>query len=135
MPLSKAKKSEYFNKMTGFLETYTKVFVVQVDNVGSQQMNATRKQMRGTAEILMGKNTLMRKVLKEFLEKNPNHFHASLDAKVDKAVLLASLFPLSTLLTILTLFSFCFGFFFIYCRWRVTLDLFLRILIYRKLEI
>ena len=82
MPLSKAKKSEYFIKMTGYLETFTKVFVVQVDNVGSQQMNATRKQMRGTAEILMGKNTLMRKVLKEFLEKNPGHFHASLDAKM-----------------------------------------------------
>ena len=38
--------------------------------------------MRGTAEILMGKNTLMRKVLKDFLEKNPDHFHASLDAKM-----------------------------------------------------
>jgi large subunit ribosomal protein LP0 len=64
------------------LNTYTKVFVVIVDNVGSQQMNITRKQMRGKAEILMGKNTLMRKVLKTFLAANPDHFHAALDAKM-----------------------------------------------------
>lgn len=42
MPLSKAKKAEYLKKMTSYLETYTKVFVVQVDNVGSQQMNASK---------------------------------------------------------------------------------------------
>lgn len=68
--------------MTQLLNTYSKVFVVIVDNVGSQQMNITRKQMRGKAEILMGKNTLMRKVLKDFLEENPEHFHASLDVKM-----------------------------------------------------
>ena len=64
------------------LGTYTKAFVVLVDNVGSQQMNVTRKQMRGIAEILMGKNTLMRKVLKDFLEENPGHFVASLEEKM-----------------------------------------------------
>ena len=31
--------------MTTMLNTYSKVFVVIVDNVGSQQMNITRKQM------------------------------------------------------------------------------------------
>jgi len=82
MPLSKDKKKEYFKKMTRLLSTYTKVFVVTVDNVGSQQMNATRKSMRGTAEVLMGKNTLMRKVLKEFLEANPGHFYSTLEAKM-----------------------------------------------------
>jgi len=82
MPLSKDKKKEYFEKMTRMLSTYTKVFVVTVDNVGSQQMNATRRSMRGKAEILMGKNTLMRKVLKEFLEANPDHFYASIEPKL-----------------------------------------------------
>jgi len=82
MPLSKDKKKEYFIKMTRLLSTYTKVFVVQVDNVGSQQMNATRRSMRGIAEILMGKNTLMRKVLKEFLDANPNHFYATIEPKL-----------------------------------------------------
>jgi len=82
MPLSKDKKKDYHEKMTRMLNTYTKVFVVSVDNVGSQQMNATRKSMRGKAEILMGKNTLIRKVLREFLEKNPGHFFTTLEAQV-----------------------------------------------------
>jgi len=82
MPLSKTKKAEYFVKMTRLLNTYSKVFVVVVDNVGSQQMNVTRKQMRGIAEILMGKNTLMRKILKDFLEANPGHYHANLEVKM-----------------------------------------------------
>jgi len=82
MPLSKTKKTEYCAKMTTMLNTYSKVFIVDVDNVGSQQMNITRKQMRGKAEILMGKNTLMRKVLKDFLEANPDHYHASLEVKM-----------------------------------------------------
>jgi len=51
MPLSKQKKNEYFIKLNRMLSTYTKVFVVTVDNVGSQQMNMTRKSMRGTAGL------------------------------------------------------------------------------------
>jgi large subunit ribosomal protein LP0 len=82
MPLSKDKKKEYFEKMTRLLSTYDKVFVVGVDNVGSQQMNSTRKAMRGKAEILMGKNTLMRKVLSDFLEANPGHFYAAIEEKM-----------------------------------------------------
>jgi large subunit ribosomal protein LP0 len=45
-------------------------------------MNATRKSMRGLAEILMGKNTLMKKVLKEFLAANPGHFYANIEHKM-----------------------------------------------------
>lgn len=78
MPLSKEKKNEYYSKMTTMLSTYTKCFVVKVDNVGSQQMNLTRKSMRGTAEVLMGKNTLMRKILGDFLEANPGHMFTTL---------------------------------------------------------
>lgn len=80
MPLSKTKKAEYLDKMSKMLTTYSKCFVVGIDNVGSQQLNLTRLQMRGSAEILMGKNTLMRKVLKYFLEENPGHYHGALDA-------------------------------------------------------
>ena len=72
MPLSKEKKKEYFVKMTRILETYQKLFIVDVTNVGSSQMNDTRAALRGRGEILMGKNTLMRKVLAGFLEENGN---------------------------------------------------------------
>lgn len=78
MPLSKEKKADYFIKMKRILSTYNKVFVVGVTNVGSQQMNATRQSMRGCAEILMGKKTLMKRVLAEFLEENPDHFYKDL---------------------------------------------------------
>lgn len=82
MPLSKTKKAEYFEKLYGLLSTYNKCFVVEVDNVGSQQMNKTRKEMRGISEVLMGKNTLIKKVLKDFLEKNPGHFYENIIPKV-----------------------------------------------------
>lgn len=41
-------------------------------------MQVTRKQMRGTAEILMGKNTLIRKVFHQFLTDNPDHPYQAL---------------------------------------------------------
>jgi large subunit ribosomal protein LP0 len=82
MPLSKAKKEIYVQKMEVMLDTYSKVFVVLVDNVGSQQMNMTRKMMRGTAEVLMGKNTLMRKVLRNYLDKHPDSPYGNLLPKV-----------------------------------------------------
>jgi large subunit ribosomal protein LP0 len=51
MPLSKERKSEYFQKMKTLLDTYSKVFVVQVDNVTSKQMQQTRHDMRNEAEV------------------------------------------------------------------------------------
>jgi len=46
-------------------------FIIDVDNVGSKQLQITRKELRGKAEILMGKNTMMRKCIKEYVEANP----------------------------------------------------------------
>lgn len=71
MPLSPERKAEYFERMKELLGTYTKLFVVDVDNVGSMQLQVTRKALRGKAEILMGKNTMMRKVIKQYVEENP----------------------------------------------------------------
>lgn len=82
MPLSKEKKAAYFGKMQNIMSTYNKLFIVDVTNVGSKQMNDTRLQMRGFAEILMGKNTLMKKVLADFLEKNPGHMWEALKDKL-----------------------------------------------------
>jgi len=82
MPISKEKKALYFARMQSILSKYSKVFIVHVDNVGSSQMNKTRLQMRGKAEILMGKNTLMRKVLDDFVQQNPGHHFDELDARM-----------------------------------------------------
>jgi len=72
MPLSPERKKEYFERMKMLLSTYTKCFIVSIDNVGSQQLQETRKALRGSAELLMGKNTMMRKVISDYVEENPN---------------------------------------------------------------
>jgi large subunit ribosomal protein LP0 len=71
MPLSSARKTEYFTKMKELMTDYSKAFVVEIDNVGSQQIQDTRRALRGRAEILMGKNTMMRKCIREYAEENP----------------------------------------------------------------
>mmetsp|Transcript_7544 Transcript_7544/g.10227 ORF Transcript_7544/g.10227 Transcript_7544/m.10227 type:complete len:323 (-) Transcript_7544:48-1016(-) len=71
MPLSAERKTEYFVRMKELLGTYQKCFIVQVDNVGSSQLQNTRRSLRGKSEILMGKNTMMRKCIREYCEENP----------------------------------------------------------------
>jgi large subunit ribosomal protein LP0 len=71
MPLSPERKKEYFERMKSMLSEYNKAFVVEIDNVGSKQLQDTRSGLRGKAEILMGKNTMMRKCMKEYMEENP----------------------------------------------------------------
>jgi len=71
MPLSAERKAEYFDTFKNLLSTYSKLFIVEIDNVGSKQLQDTRKTLRGKAEVLMGKNTMMRKCLKEYVEENP----------------------------------------------------------------
>ncbi|VDN50564.1 unnamed protein product [Dracunculus medinensis] len=65
-------KSNYFLKIIKFLEEYPKCFIVGVDNVGSKQMQEIRHAMRGHAEILMGKNTMIRKAIRGHLSSNPD---------------------------------------------------------------
>jgi large subunit ribosomal protein LP0 len=72
MPLSAERKAEYFEHMKELMTTYTKCFVVEIDNVGSMQLQQTRMALRGTAEVLMGKNTMMRKCIREYIEENPD---------------------------------------------------------------
>ena len=71
MPLSAEKKTAYFERMKELLSTYSKAFIVEVDNVGSSQLQNTRRALRGSAEVLMGKNTMMRKIIREYVEENP----------------------------------------------------------------
>jgi len=64
-------KSKYFIKLINALDEYEKFFIVGVDNVGSNQMQQIRISLRGSAEVLMGKNTMMRKVIRGRLDQNP----------------------------------------------------------------
>ena len=70
---SRERKEEYFERMEELLDSYRKILVVSADHVGSQQFHMIRKALRGTGVVLMGKNTMMRKVIANFLRKNEDH--------------------------------------------------------------
>jgi len=64
-------KSNYFLKLVQLVDEYPKCFIVGVDNVGSKQMQQIRGSLRSHAQLLMGKNTMMRKALRGHIENNP----------------------------------------------------------------
>merc|ERR1711874_964918 len=64
-------KSNYFERLISLLDEYPRCFMVGVDNVGSKQMQKIRIALRGHAEVLMGKNTMMRKAIRGHLDNNP----------------------------------------------------------------
>lgn len=82
MGLSRERKQEYFERMEGLLEQYTKIFIVSCDNVGSKQFQQIRIALREEAVVLMGKNTMMRKVVAAYLSKNPGHPYELLLPKI-----------------------------------------------------
>lgn len=57
-----ANKAGYFDKLKGLLEEYQSIFIVTVDNVSSQQMHEIRSSLRGDGIVLMGKNTMVRRI-------------------------------------------------------------------------
>ncbi|TGZ68001.1 hypothetical protein CRM22_004488 [Opisthorchis felineus] len=65
-------KADYFKKLSKHLSDCDKCFVVNVDNVRSKQMQQIRVALRGSAEIMMGKNTLMKKVIHAQMARNPH---------------------------------------------------------------
>jgi len=68
---AKDRKAKYKATLIQYLGEYKNILVINVDNVGSNQMQQVRQKLRGTASVLMGKNTVMRKVLREECANNP----------------------------------------------------------------
>jgi len=67
-----ARKDRYWSRLVSLLDEYQKILIVTADNVGSNQMQQIRKAMRGKAVLLMGKNTMIRKAIRDHLEKSPS---------------------------------------------------------------
>jgi len=59
MPARTGNKANYFPKLKSLLTDYSSIFLVNVDNVSSQQMHEIRVAIRGQGVILMGKNTMV----------------------------------------------------------------------------
>jgi large subunit ribosomal protein LP0 len=66
----KIRKNMYWGKLESALSEYKNILIIGVDFVGSKQMQKVRLALRGKAAILMGKNTIMRKVIRDNVEKN-----------------------------------------------------------------
>jgi len=73
MGASRADKELYFQKLKELLSKYPSIFIVNVDNVGSNQMHQIRVALRGRGVVLMGKNTMVRRALRSILTENPQY--------------------------------------------------------------
>jgi large subunit ribosomal protein LP0 len=71
MGASRADKEIYFQKLKELLSKYPSIFIVNVDNVGSNQMHQIRLALRGKGVVLMGKNTMVRRALRTILSDSP----------------------------------------------------------------
>jgi len=91
MVLGKNKKewkADYFVKMERLLGEYSKMFICNADNVSSKQFQNIRQGLRGQAEVLMGKNTMMKKCINNLAENNPDYEPSALIPYIEKNVAL-----------------------------------------------
>lgn len=82
MPLSAERKTWYFQRLQELLDSYSKIMLVQCDNVGSKQMADIRMALRGQAVVLLGKNTMIRKILQNYVKQNPGHPYELLISRI-----------------------------------------------------
>jgi len=68
---TRAEKQVYFEKLKRLLQDNRSIFIVNVDNVGSNQMHQIRVSLRGKGVVLMGKNTMVRRALRSVLSEFP----------------------------------------------------------------
>jgi len=64
-------KAEYFQKVHRLLNEYEKIFICDADNVTSKQFQDIRQGMRGRGDVLMGKNTMMKRAIRELTGDKP----------------------------------------------------------------
>jgi len=68
----RVRKEAFAARLREYLDTYKNVLIVQVDNVGSSQMQKVRLALRGKAAVLMGKNTLVRNTIRKHIAEGKN---------------------------------------------------------------
>jgi len=67
----KERKAGYVQRLLSLVEEYPRILLVDADNVRSKQLQHIRRDLRGKAEILMGKNTLIRRALRGIIADRP----------------------------------------------------------------
>jgi len=71
MGATRAQKQIYFSKLKDLVAKHPSIFLVNVDNVSSNQMHQIRTALRGKGVVLMGKNTMVRRALRSILSESP----------------------------------------------------------------
>merc|ERR1719201_1738129 len=64
----RAKKAAYFAHLEECLTKYARAFLVDADFVGSKQISDIRIALRGKGELLFGKNTMIRRCIRNLTE-------------------------------------------------------------------
>jgi len=64
-------KADYFTKFHKLLREYNRIFICDANNVSSKQFQDIRQGMRGYGDVLMGKNTMMKRAIKDLLAEKP----------------------------------------------------------------
>ena len=62
--VAKSKKVAYFAHLEECLNKYSRACIVGADFVGSKQISDIRVALRGKAEMIFGKNTMIRKCIR-----------------------------------------------------------------------
>jgi len=70
--VARSKKVQYFTHLEECLTSYARAVIVDCDFVGSKQLSGIRIALRGKAELLFGKNTMIRKCIRN-LTKDGTH--------------------------------------------------------------
>jgi len=65
--VAKSKKVAYFAHLEECLNKYPRAFLVDADFVGSKQISDIRVALRGKAELVFGKNTMIRKCISNLM--------------------------------------------------------------------
>jgi len=66
------RKLDYGTKLKALLDEYDTCLIVTITNVGSKQIAEMRKDFRGRARFLFGKNTLIRKIIRDYVKETGN---------------------------------------------------------------
>lgn len=81
--VSAERKEFLYNKVFELFQTYNKFMVLNINNITSKQLQQFKKETRSEGELLIAKNTIVRKVLSELVAKDKN---AAYDRISDEAV-------------------------------------------------
>ena len=66
------RKTRFLGSFERIINNYASALIVHIDGVGSNQLQQTRIALRNRAELVFGKHTLMRKIIRSLIENQPH---------------------------------------------------------------